>query len=174
LTDSQSNPTANTIDRYARDHSVSPLEESLKLRVLFDTAQWAQVRPIHGHSIEYRKPQLFSPHQHREGKLIYADMGAAVIATEDQRWAIAPGRALWICPGIRHWTRTVHHVRIRSVLIDRALEDFLPTTCRYISISPLLAELIKAVSVNSEEGLVSDRDKALAALLIHELNCTAA
>lgn len=128
---------------------------------------------MHGYSIEYRNPQLFSPHQHREGKLIYADMGAAVIATEDQRWAIAPGRALWVCPGIRHWTRTVHHVRIRSVLIDRALEDFLPSACRYISVSPLLSELIKAASGNSEGRPVSDRDKALAALLIHELNSAA-
>lgn len=170
MTDSQSNP------RYRSEHDrgVSLLEESLKLRVLFDTPHWTETYPMHGHSIEYRKPQLFSPHRHQEGKLIYAHMGAAVIATEDQRWAIAPGRALWVCPGIRHWTRTVHHVRIRSVLIDRALEDFLPLTCCYISVSPLLSELIKAVSVNPQVGLVSDRDKALAALLIHELNIAAA
>lgn len=173
MTDNHSNPATNIIDSTERDRGFSPYEESLKLRTLFDSAHWAVVHPTRGHSIEYREPQMFAPHQHQEGKLIYADMGAAVIATEDQRWAIAPGRALWVCPGIRHWTRTVHHVRIRSVLIDRALEDFLPSSCRYISVSPLLSELIKATSVNSVGGLVSARDKALAALLIHEINAAA-
>lgn len=167
---SQSNSAANIIDSDERDGGASRHEESLKLRIFFDSADWAVVHPTHGHSIEYREPQMIAPHHHPEGTLIYADMGAVVIATEDQRWAIAPGRALWICPGIRHWTRTLHHVRIRSVLIDRALDDFLPSKCRYIGVSPLLSELIKATSVNSERDQVNARDRALAALLIHEIN----
>ena len=174
MTNSPSKPPTRIIDSPEHDRRVSLHEQSLKLRTLLDTADWAQVHPVHGYCIEYGEPQLFAPHQHQEGKLIYAVMGAAVIATEDQRWAVAPGRALWVCPGIQHWTRTVHHVRIHSVLIARALEAFLPSKCCYISVSALLSELINALVVNSMEDPTSDRDKALASLLIHELNAAAA
>jgi hypothetical protein len=144
------------------------------LRAFFDTPYWIEAHPIHGYSVEYSEPQLFTPHRHQEGKLIYAEIGAVVIATEQRRWAIAPGRALWVSPGIRHWTRTVHAVRMHSVLIDRTAEKYLPTNCRYVSVSALLLELIKVTAVPPGAGRVTDREKALAALLVHELNATAA
>ncbi|MDR5826220.1 helix-turn-helix transcriptional regulator [Caballeronia sp. LZ043] len=125
---------------------------------------------VEGSTADYREPLTFGAHEHEDGQLIYAATGIIVVGSVQGYWVAPPTRALWLPPGAKHWTRTSGNVQLRSVLLKTPPHALLPAKSCVLNVSPLLREVIAALAGRPEGTPMSDRDFALTALLIDELD----
>lgn len=108
-------------------------------------------------------------HYHEEAQLLYAIEGVLVIGTATGRWVLPSDRALWIPPGIEHWTRMVGTVQLRSLYLQHLQAPRMPNDCCVVEVSPLLRELILAALTVREPFPAGTRSEWIMKLLIDEL-----
>ncbi|TWI62470.1 AraC-like DNA-binding protein [Pseudoduganella lurida] len=109
------------------------------------------------------------PHCHPWAQLLYASEGVIRVRTDLGVWIIPPRRALLIAPGIVHEVTMLSRVNMRALYIDAAVIGTLVAGCRVLEVSPLLRELIVALSAEPLEYPVPGRGEQLAQLILSEL-----
>jgi AraC-like DNA-binding protein len=111
-------------------------------------------------------------HCHPWVQLLYASEGVMRVRTELGVWIIPPRRALLIAPGIVHELKMQSRVNMRAVYIDAAAAaavGALGEGCRLLEVSPLLRELILALSAEPLAYPAGGRGEHLASLILSEL-----
>ncbi|MBN9453773.1 MAG: helix-turn-helix transcriptional regulator [Bosea sp.] len=108
-------------------------------------------------------------HSHPRAQLLYATAGVTLVRAEDGTWVLPARHALWIPPRLSHEVRMHGAVSMCSAYIAPEAVDVLPTRCRVLEVSPLLASALEALAV---EPLLYDearRGGHLAALILDEI-----
>ncbi|MGB1238413.1 MAG: AraC family transcriptional regulator [Pseudomonadales bacterium] len=101
--------------------------------------------------------QLVPMHAHARGQLLFLTEGLVEAKTRDaSTWIVPTQRAVWLPPFVEHQIRVIHAVEMRNVYIAPDAAQHLPQHCQVINVSPLLRELIIALSqlplLYDEEG----------------------
>ncbi|HLG59179.1 MAG TPA: helix-turn-helix transcriptional regulator [Vicinamibacterales bacterium] len=99
-------------------------------------------------SATYSSGFVIRPHTHAAHQLLFASSGAMTVTGDRTSWMTPPGRAVLIPAGIPHSIRMWGEVAMRSLYfpIDAPAPVFASSTCRVISVRPLLRELILRVA----------------------------
>jgi len=105
-------------------------------------------------SATYSSGYVLHPHTHASHQLLFASSGAMTVTGDRTSWMIPPGRAVMIPAGIPHAIRMWGDVAMRSLYFPAVTAAFPAATagpfdtgtCRVISVSPLLRELILRVA----------------------------
>src|SRR4029450_10711886 len=99
-------------------------------------------------STTYSNGSVLHPHKHASHQLLFASTGAMTVTGDRTSWMIPPGRAVLIPAGISHAIRMWGEVAMRSLYfpVNAPAPVFDAQTCRVISVSPLLRELILRVA----------------------------
>src|SRR4029453_16684355 len=99
-------------------------------------------------STTYSSGYVLHPHTHQAHQLLFASSGAMTVTGDRTSWMIPPGRAVLIPAGIPHSIRMWGEVAMRSLYFPMTAPApvFAIDTCRVISVSPLLRELILRVA----------------------------
>jgi AraC-like DNA-binding protein/quercetin dioxygenase-like cupin family protein len=99
-------------------------------------------------STTYSSGYVIHPHTHPAHQLLFAATGAMTVTGDRTSWMIPPGRAVIIPAGIPHSIRMWGDVAMRSLYLSVTAPalTFETNTCRVISVSPLLQELILRVA----------------------------
>jgi AraC-like DNA-binding protein len=108
-------------------------------------------------------------HSHPWVQLLYASEGVMRVRTELGVWIIPPRRALLIAPGIVHELTMLSRVNIRTLYIDAQAAGKLVEGCKVLEVSPLLRELILALSAEPVDYPLGGRGEHLARLILFEL-----
>jgi len=81
-------------------------------------------------------------HWHSRAQLLYASEGVMTVTTDSGVWVLPPLRAMWIPAFTEHHIRASGRLSMRTLYIrPDAVQDF-PPSCRIVSVSPLLRELL--------------------------------
>jgi AraC-like DNA-binding protein len=105
-------------------------------------------------------------HQHRKGQLVFALGGGVTCRVPGGLWMVPPHCAVWIPGGMRHSNRATANARLFFVYIEPEIVD-LPDRCCTLSISPLLRELIVALSDQTADD--DEREELLTRVVLREL-----
>lgn len=127
-------------------------------------------RPVVGIGNAYPPSFELAEHSHRRGQFLYAASGVVAVSTPEGAWVAPPERAVWIPAGMPHSVRMVGAVQTRSVMIDQTVSAMLATTCRVVTVSPLLRQLLVSASEVPAEYDVDGRDGLVMALLVAEIS----
>jgi AraC-like DNA-binding protein len=103
-------------------------------------------RPVVCLARDYPAGHAIAPARHVRAQLIYASRGVMTVNAPQGAWVLPPQRAVWVPAGTPHWTVTASALSMRTLYIDRAAVPGLPAACRVVTVSPLLRELIGAVT----------------------------
>jgi AraC-like DNA-binding protein len=114
--------------------------------------------------------ELIAAHNHPWVQLLYASEGVMRVRTELGVWIIPPRRALLIPPGVVHELTMLSRVNQRTLYIDTHAAGLLVgANCKVLEVSPLLRELIVALSIEPFDYPARSRGEALARLILSEL-----
>lgn len=108
-------------------------------------------------------------HSHPRAQLLYATAGLTLVRAEDGTWVLPARHALWIPPGLSHEVRMHGAVSMCSAYITSDAVGVLPTGCRVLKVSALLASALEALAA---EPLLYDeaaRGGHLSALILDEI-----
>ncbi|WP_432720069.1 helix-turn-helix transcriptional regulator [Jeongeupia wiesaeckerbachi] len=109
-------------------------------------------------------------HQHRQAQLVYACNGVMRVETAQGNWVLPPQRALWVPPQTPHRVMIASDAEMRTIYVEPAATPGLPARCMVLEVSPLLRELILALTalpIRQDEG---GRASLIATLIIAELH----
>jgi AraC-like DNA-binding protein/quercetin dioxygenase-like cupin family protein len=115
-------------------------------------------------STTYGSGYVIHPHRHPAHQLLFASTGAMTVSGDRMSWMIPPGRAVLIPAGVPHAIRMWGDVAMRSLYfpVHVPAPAFEAATCRVISVTPLLRELILRVA---ELAALDSRESAEARLM---------
>ena len=85
-------------------------------------------------------------HAHPRAELLYAARGTLTATAAEGNWVAPPERAIWIPANVAHVTRHAANTEIRVIFVRQDAAPGLPTRCAVIQASPLLRELLLAVT----------------------------
>lgn len=108
-------------------------------------------------------------HSHAKGQLMLVQRGALSCEVEGGLWIVPPRSAIWIPGGALHAIKMNGVLEGYNAFVDPAVSQGLPLTCRAVSVTPLLRELLTRAAhlpVLYEEGGATSR---LLAVLLDEL-----
>ena len=110
-------------------------------------------------------------HRHRKGQLVFALGGGVTCRVPSGLWMVPPHCGVWIPGGMRHSNRATANARLFFVYIEPE-GAHLPDRCCTLSISPLLREVIVALSDQGASDQAADDDERadlLTKVLLREL-----
>lgn len=108
-------------------------------------------------------------HAHPWAQLSWASTGALIVRTPTASHVAPPQRAVWVPPGLVHEVLNPGRAEMRSLYIDAAAAAFAPRQCRVLAISPLVRELIQAVTALPVRYDEAGPDGRLVAVLLDQL-----
>jgi AraC-like DNA-binding protein/quercetin dioxygenase-like cupin family protein len=121
-------------------------------------------------STTYSSGYVLHPHTHATHQLLFAASGAMTVTGDRSSWMIPPGRAVLIPAGSQHAIRMWGEVAMRSLYFPiTAPAPVFDMTCRVISVSPLLRELILRVAELTALDSRVDAEARLMSVLMDEL-----
>jgi AraC-like DNA-binding protein len=122
-------------------------------------------------STTYSSGYVLHPHTHPAHQLLFASSGAMTVTGDRTSWMIPPGRAVLIPAGIPHSIRMWGEVAMRSLYfpVSAPAPVYDAKTCRVISVSPLLCELILRVAELAAVDSRVPREARLMSVLMDEL-----
>ena len=122
-------------------------------------------------STTYSSGYVMHPHTHAAHQLLFASTGAMTVTGGRMTWMIPPGRAVLIPAGVQHGIRMWGEVAFRSLYfpITAPAPAFAIETCRVISVSPLLRELILRVAQLAALDSRVESEARLMSVLMDEL-----
>ncbi|WP_162918253.1 AraC family transcriptional regulator [Taklimakanibacter deserti] len=121
------------------------------------------------HAQPYADGEHTGWHRHVRGQILTASEGLMVATTELGAWYVPTGHALWIPPGLEHDVAMRGAVTMRSAYVESAAAASLPSSCKVIVTSALLAAAIEALALESARYAEHDRGGHLAALIVDEV-----
>ncbi|WP_341990590.1 helix-turn-helix transcriptional regulator [Azorhizobium sp. AG788] len=86
------------------------------------------------------------PHSHARGQLLAVLDGAMAVSAAEGTFFVPPERALWIPPDTLHATRHLASTRLRTLYVRRDAAAALPAAMAVVQVSPLLRNLLEAVT----------------------------
>jgi len=124
---------------------MSPNRHSARRRLTAAQEPFLVARAL---STTYSGGSCLHPHAHASHQLLFASSGAMTVTGDRTSWMIPPGRAVLIPAGILHSIRMWGEVAMRSLYfpVDAPAPVFAIKTCRVISVSALLRELILRIA----------------------------
>lgn len=125
------------------------MAQKLELRT-YSPAEFLE-RPITLRVIDLDEGANIEPHQHKWGQLAYTAAGVILVATEEGKWLVPPGRAVWIPSEKAHSIHINHAAKFIVIHIDQIRTGSMPKECCVLTVAPLLRELIEVA-----EGFPSD------------------
>ncbi|UVA81184.1 HTH-type transcriptional regulator NimR [Pandoraea commovens] len=126
-------------------------------------------RPVGGMARDLPDRYFIDHHEHVRGQLIYACSGSIIVTTAQGNWVVPPLRAVWVPPKVRHCMQAVGPIEMRTLYFDADHVPLRASDCCVISVSPLLRELIEAVTRIPVDYDMEGRDAAVVKLLYHEI-----
>jgi AraC-like DNA-binding protein/mannose-6-phosphate isomerase-like protein (cupin superfamily) len=99
-------------------------------------------RPLVVHAKEFHDGETVSPHRHNCDQFLYASVGVMTVTTVEGIWVVPPMRAVWIPAGTVHTFRASGVLMMKTLYIQPEHVAFMPATCRVLSVTGLLRELI--------------------------------
>jgi AraC-like DNA-binding protein/quercetin dioxygenase-like cupin family protein len=122
-------------------------------------------------STTYSSGYVMHPHRHASHQLLFASTGAMTVTGDRTSWMIPPGRAVLIPAGIPHSIRMWGEVAMRSLYFpaNAPVPVFDENSCRVISVSALLRELILRVAEMAALDSRVETEARLMSVLMDEL-----
>jgi AraC-like DNA-binding protein/quercetin dioxygenase-like cupin family protein len=122
-------------------------------------------------STTYSSGHVLHPHTHAAHQLLFASTGAMTVTGDRTSWMIPPGRAVIIPAGVQHSIRMWGEVAMRSLYFPATIgaAAFDRSTCRVVSVTPLLRELIVRVAELAALDSRVQPEARLLAVLVDEL-----
>jgi AraC-like DNA-binding protein len=108
-------------------------------------------------------------HNHLRGQLIYASTGVMRIETDYGCWVVPPLRGVWIPPEVMHTVYMLSRVEMRTLYIRPDIALNLPLNCCLVEVSPLLRNLIIALTDDRIDYDESGRTGLIAQLALLEI-----
>lgn len=108
-------------------------------------------------------------HHHQQAQVLLSTQGVLMVTTRSGCWIVPSNYALWIPPGVRHRTRTLGAVSIKSVYLDERTIS-LGKDCLVLEITPLTRELVIAASQVDGSEHPDWRNELVFSLLLEELS----
>jgi AraC-like DNA-binding protein len=103
----------------------------------------------------------FEWHSHSDHQLVWAARGVLIVLIETASYVLPPTRALWIPAATPHDTRATTTATMRSLYLRPARCPLDWPEPRPVSVSPLLAELIRHLETERLDGPARARAEAL-------------
>ncbi|TGV06355.1 AraC family transcriptional regulator [Alcaligenaceae bacterium 429] len=126
-----------------------------------------QVTGVHGH---YPAQTHVPAHQHDCYHLLYAAEGLMRVEADSGEWLLPPTTAVWLRPQTDHAFFTYSQVRAHGLFIKAEISNHLADQDAVLHVSPLLRELIIALSQDTfTPPTLSRRHQLLSELLLEEL-----
>jgi AraC-like DNA-binding protein len=127
-------------------------------------------RPVRLIARDLEASELLAAHSHAWGQVTNALDGVVRITVGNSTWIVPPMRAIWIPPHVTHEAASLERARLRTIFVHADLAPFKDAHCRVLDVSPLLRELIVALSL---VGAGEPREGMLSALFLDELGRSA-
>ncbi|MFG1496025.1 helix-turn-helix transcriptional regulator [Saccharospirillum sp. HFRX-1] len=119
---------------------------------------------------ELCQPQdVFAPHHHRRGQLLFADNGLARVETDQGAWVMPPQCTLWIPPGVEHSVLISDRVYLINLYVEPQAAMAMPNQCEVFEATELLVSLLKESIALSAQTQWVPRDHLLHQLLLAEI-----
>ena len=119
---------------------------------------------------QYSDRREIADHDHAWGQLVYAAAGAIHVSTPVRTWLIPPARAVWLPPGASHRLRMKGDTRLRTIYVPPQRCGALPGSAVGLAVTPLLRELILALTCYAYVDVDQPLQGALAAALLATVN----
>ncbi|MDR3641398.1 MAG: helix-turn-helix transcriptional regulator [Humidesulfovibrio sp.] len=103
-------------------------------------------RPVFPRVEALTRPSWVREHAHDWIQLSYATRGVLGVRTRQGSYLAPPQRAIWIPPGLPHSVVTTERTQMRSLYIAPSAAPWGWPQCRVLSVTPLVRELIRAVT----------------------------
>lgn len=110
--------------------------------------------------------ELLVAHSHEWDQVTYALDGVVRVTVGNSTWIVPPMRAIWTPARAVHEIATMEKARLRTLYIHADSAPFQSGECEVLDVSPLLRELIVALS--NDEG-DAPRERLLSALILDEI-----
>ncbi|MBN3562950.1 AraC family transcriptional regulator [Aliamphritea spongicola] len=121
-------------------HWISP--EDIQAGLPEDVPRKLVIRHF-GHEANHYSPY----HCHSWGQLLFISEGLVQVSARDiGHWIVPPQRAVWIPPFIEHDALSLQRLQMHNVYICPQAASGMPDHCQVVHITPLLRELIMALS----------------------------
>lgn len=123
-------------------------------------------RPLRLVARDLDASELLAAHHHAWGQVTYALDGVVRVTVGNTTWIVPPQRAIWIPALAQHEVATLEKARLRALYVHADVAPFQGEQCEVLDVSPLLRELVVALS-QADAG--SPREAILSALMLDEL-----
>lgn len=133
-----------------------------------DSLDWRGC-PVIGLEDEYSPGFVDPVHSHRHAQLLYASSGVMSVTADNAAFVIPPQRAIWLPAGMPHEVGCRGHVSLRTLYIDADRTGLSERPCEVIEVSEFLRGLIVEMSRFDQAYADSEREMAIARVLIREL-----
>ncbi|MFP1684447.1 AraC family transcriptional regulator [Alloalcanivorax sp. C16-1] len=125
--------------------------------------------PAVAHRLDFTEHQAEVPlHTHRKGQLILALHGAVTCTAADQIWIVPPHCGVWIPGAIPHSARATANARLNYLFVEPGAAN-LPDSCRTLSISPMIREMIDRLADEGADYPADGHAARLARVALDEL-----
>jgi len=109
------------------------------------------------------------PHAHGKAQLTFAGTGSLTCAAGDKVWVVAQQCGLWVPSGVVHDYRARRNSEAYALYVPASIANFLPEDCCALSVTPLLAELLKRAARLPIDFHTSDSGQRLTDVIFDEL-----
>ena len=119
---------------------------------------------------DYAPGTLIPLHHHPDRhQLVYAETGVLVVRAGMGRWVVPSTRAIWMPAGTGHQVHCIGQVQMRSLYVAPTAMAQPPAGASAVSITPLLAALIRAAVNVAQPYREDSRDGRLMRLILDEM-----
>jgi AraC-like DNA-binding protein/quercetin dioxygenase-like cupin family protein len=126
-------------------------------------------RNVVGYAHDYPDGFATGRHRHARAQLLYTLSGVLRVATDDSRFAVPPGSALFLPAGLPHCVRMDGAVAMRALFLRDDAARVAPPDATVIAVSPLLRELILGACAEPLDWDPDGRGGHLASLALDEI-----
>jgi AraC-like DNA-binding protein len=129
-------------------------------------------RPVLARVESLPRPAWTREHAHPWAQLSYATQGVLGVRTRQGSYLAPPQRAIWVPPGLLHSVESSERTQMRSLYIAPAAVSWtaeIGQRCRVLGVTPLVRELIRAVTRLPEQYDESGPDGRLVTVLLDRL-----
>lgn len=123
-------------------------------------------RPVRLVARDLDAAELLAAHRHAWGQVTYALDGVVRVTVGNTSWIVPPQRAIWIPAQAQHEVVTLEKARLRALYVQADAAPFQGEQCEVLDVTPLLRELVVALS-QADAG--APREAMLSALILDEL-----
>lgn len=126
-------------------------------------------RPMAAMDVEFAHGVTTGLHSHPRAQLLYAIEGVMIVHAASGYWVVPPNRAVWLAANEDHDVRMCGRVKIRTLYVDAAASEGLPSGSCVMTVTPLLRELLVAAVRIPRDYDPNSRDGRLLLLLLDEM-----